>query len=296
MNVLKGKVAVISGGTSGIGARTAELFVAEGAAVVIGGAGNWKARNWRDRLGSSVRFVRADVTVETHVESLIGRTVEEFGRLDILVNNAGVGGQASGGWSAIDIDRFWGVLGVHVGGVVAGIKHAAPVMTRQGSGSIISTASVGGLVAGWTGVDYSTAKAAVIHLTRCAAIELGQHGIRVNSVSPGPIPTGIFGKAAGMDPAAADRTAAQLAPAFEEVLSSHQSIRRAGTPTDVAQALLWLASDASSFVNGQDIAVDGGITAGRPISVSVDERKTTCRRFRLAVMTDQAGEERSVER
>ena len=160
-----------------------------------------------------------------------------------------------------------------MGGVVAGIKHAAPVMTRQGSGSIISTASVGGLVAGWTGVDYSTAKAAVIHLTRCAAIELGQHGVRVNSVSPGPIPTGIFGKAAGMDPTMADRTAAQLAPAFEEVLSSYQSIRRAGTPDDVAQALLWLASDASSFVNGQDIAVDGGITAGRPISVSIDERR-----------------------
>jgi NAD(P)-dependent dehydrogenase (short-subunit alcohol dehydrogenase family) len=273
MNVIEGKVAVISGGTSGIGARTAELFVAEGAAVVIGGRRELEGKELTSRLGPSVRFVRTDVSVETDVESLIGQAVEEFGRLDILVNNAGVGGQPQSGWSAIDIDRFWAVLAVHIGGVVAGIKHAAPVMTRQGSGSIISTASVGGLVAGWTGVDYSTAKAAVIHLTRCAAIELGQHGVRVNSVSPGPIPTGIFGKAAGMDPAAADRTAAQLAPAFEEVLSSYQSIRRAGTPDDVAQALLWLASDASSFVNGQDIAVDGGITAGRPISVSLDERR-----------------------
>ena len=200
MNVLRGKVAVISGGTSGIGARTAELFVAEGAAVVIGGRRELEGKELTSRLGPSVRFVRADVSVETDVESLIGHTVEEFGRLDILVNNAGVGGQPPGGWSAIDIDRFWAVLAVHIGGVVAGIKHAAPVMTRQGSGSIISTASIGGLVAGWTGVDYSTAKAAVIHLTRCAAIELGQHGVRVNSVSPGPIPTGIFGKAAGMAP------------------------------------------------------------------------------------------------
>jgi NAD(P)-dependent dehydrogenase (short-subunit alcohol dehydrogenase family) len=273
MGVLSGKVAVISGGTSGIGARTAELFVAEGASVVIGGRRELEGKELASTLGSSARFVRADVTVESDVQDLISQTVEELGRVDILVNNAGAGGQASGDWTAIDIDRFWAVLAVHVGGVVAGIKHAAPVMTRQGSGSIVNTASVGGLVAGWTGVDYSAAKAAVIHLSRCAAIELGQHGIRVNSVSPGPIPTGIFGKAAGMDPATADRTAVQLAPAFEEVLSSYQSIRRAGTSDDVAQALLWLASDASSFVNGQDIAIDGGITAGRPISVSVEERK-----------------------
>jgi NAD(P)-dependent dehydrogenase (short-subunit alcohol dehydrogenase family) len=273
MNVLKGKVAVISGGTSGIGARAAELFVAEGASVVIGGRRELEGKELAIRLGARARFVHADVTVESDVKGLIDRTVEEFGRLDILVNNAGTGGQPPGGWSAVDVDRFWAVLAVHVGGVVAGVKHAAPVMTEQGSGSIVNTASIGGFLAGWTGMDYSTAKAAVIHLTRCAAIELGRHGIRVNSVSPGPIPTGIFGKAAGMDPTVADRTAAQLAPAFEEVLSSYQSIRRAGTPDDVAQALLWLASDASSFVNGQDIAVDGGITAGRQISVSVDERK-----------------------
>ena len=273
MGELSDKVAVISGGTSGIGARTAELFVAEGASVVIGGRREVEGKELASRLGSRVRFVRADVAVESDVERLIGQTVEEFGRLDILVNNAGIGGQPQGNWGAIDIDRFWAVLAVHVGGVVAGIKYAAPVMTRQGSGSIVNTASIGGLVAGWTGADYSAAKAAVLQLTRSAAIELGQHGIRVNSVSPGPIPTGIFGKAAGMDPAAADQSAAQLAPAFEEVLSSHQSIPRAGTADDVAQALLWLASDASSFVNGQDIAVDGGITAGRPISVSAGERK-----------------------
>jgi NAD(P)-dependent dehydrogenase (short-subunit alcohol dehydrogenase family) len=279
MNVLDDKVAVICGGTSGIGARTAELFVAEGASVVIGGRRELEGKELAGRLGSRARFARADVAVEPDVEELIGETVREFGRLDVLVNNAGVGGQASAGWSTIDLDRFWAVLAVHVGGVVAAIKHAAPVMRAQGSGSIINTASVGGLLAGWMGVDYSTAKAAVIHLTRCAAIELGQFGIRVNSVSPGPIPTGIFGKAAGMDAAAADRTAVQLAPAFEEALSSYQSIHRAGTPDDVAQALLWLASDAASFVNGQDIAVDGGITAGRPISVSIDERKRLAEAF-----------------
>lgn len=279
MRVLDRKVAVICGGTSGIGARAAEVFVAEGASVVIAGRREPDGKELARRLGPRARFIRADVAVESDVEELIDETIREFGRLDALINNAGVGGQPSGGWSAIDLDRFWAVFAVHVGGTVAAIKHAAPVMTAQGSGSIVNTASVGGLVAGWTGVDYSTAKAAVIHLTRCAAIELGEHGIRVNSVSPGPIPTGIFGKAAGMEPAAADRTAAQLAPAFEDALSGYQPIRRAGSPDDVAQALLWLASDASSFVNGQDIAVDGGIMAGRPMSVSVGERRKLAAAF-----------------
>ncbi len=279
MNVLDGKVAVITGGTSGIGARTARAFADEGASVVIAGRRELEGKELAGTLGPRARFIRANVAVESDVERLIGAAVQEFGRLDILVNNAGIGGQPQRGWTAIDLGRFWATLAVHVGGVVASIKHAAPVMTEQGSGSIVNTASVGGLIAGWTGVDYSAAKAAVIHLTRCAAIELGEHGIRVNSVSPGPIPTGIFGKGAGMDPARADRTAVQLEPAFADAMSGHQAIRRAGTPDDVARVLLWLASDASSFVTGQDIPVDGGITAGRPISVSVAERRKLAAAF-----------------
>jgi NAD(P)-dependent dehydrogenase (short-subunit alcohol dehydrogenase family) len=281
MNLLDGKVAVICGGTSGIGAKTAALFASEGASVVIGGRREILGHELASALGARVRFTRVDVAVESDVAALVADTVRDFGRLDILINNAGIGGQASAGWGALDLERFWAVLAVHVGGVVAAIKHASPVMIAQGSGSIVNTASVGGHLGGWTGVDYSTAKAAVIHLTRCAAIELGRYGIRVNSVSPGPIPTGIFGKAAGMDPAASDRTAIQLAPAFEAVLSSYQSIQRAGTPADVANALLWLASDASSFVTGQDIAVDGGVTAGRPIAVSRDERTKLAAAFAL---------------
>jgi NAD(P)-dependent dehydrogenase (short-subunit alcohol dehydrogenase family) len=279
VNMLDGKVAVISGATSGIGARAAEVFVAEGASVVLAGRREPLGKELALRLGATARFIRADVAVESDVVELIGETVREFGRLDVLINNAGTGGQPSVGWNALDLDSFWVVLAVHVGGTVAAIKHAAPVMTAQGSGSIVNTASVAGQAAGWTGVDYSTAKAAVLQLTRCAAIELGQYGIRVNSVSPGPIPTGIFGKAAGLAPAMADRTAAQLAPAFEDALSRYQPIGRAGTPDDVAQALLWLASDASSFVNGQDIAVDGGIMAGRPVSVSVEERRKLAAAF-----------------
>jgi NAD(P)-dependent dehydrogenase (short-subunit alcohol dehydrogenase family) len=231
------------------------------------------------KLGERARFVPADVTVESSVENLIGDAVTQFGRLDVVINNAGIGGNPPGGLERIDLERFWAVLAVHVGGVLAGMKYAARVMLGQGSGSIVNTASTGGRLGGWTGTDYSAAKAAVIQLTRSAAIELGEHGIRVNSVSPGPVPTGIFGKAAGMDPAAADRTAIRLEPAFLAALESYQPIRRAGTPGDVAQVMLWLASDASSFVNGQDIAVDGGITAGRPISVSLAERKKLAAAF-----------------
>jgi NAD(P)-dependent dehydrogenase (short-subunit alcohol dehydrogenase family) len=184
-----------------------------------------------------------------------------------------------GGVGAVDIARFWDVMAVHVGGVLAGMKYAARVMSGQGSGSIVNQASISARLAGWSGADYSAAKAAVVQLTRCAAVELGESGIRVNSVSAGPILTGIYGKGAGMNPADADRTAGQLEPTFVEALASYQPIRRVGTPHDVAQVLAWLASDASAFVTGQDIAVDGGITAGRPLSVALAERKQLAKAF-----------------
>jgi NAD(P)-dependent dehydrogenase (short-subunit alcohol dehydrogenase family) len=279
MNTMDGKVTVITGATSGIGARSAQLFAAEGARVVLAGRRQEEGEEWAAKLAPHALFVRADITIESNVEALINRTVEVFGRLDVLINNAGHGGGASGEIQAADLATFERMLAVHAGGVLTGMKYAARVMIPQGSGSIINIASIGGHVAGWTDIMYSAAKAAVLQLTRSAAVELGLHGIRVNSISPGPIPTGIFGKAAGLPPAQADRTAQQLAPAFVTALANYQAIRRAGQPNDVAAAALWLASDASSFINGQDIAVDGGITAGRPISVSTAERRLLATAF-----------------
>jgi NAD(P)-dependent dehydrogenase (short-subunit alcohol dehydrogenase family) len=261
MGVLDGKVAIVAGGTSGIGAATVELFVAEGAKVVIAGRRQEEGSGLAGRLGTAASFVRADVTSDADVKAMIDHAVATFGRLDCLFNNAGNPGRITG-IAETDMDQFDSLMQVHVRGVVLGMKHAAPVMLRQGSGSIINTGSVAGLRAGTSSHLYSTAKAAVIHLTRCVAVELGEKGIRVNSISPGAIVTGIFAKGAGIPHGVADRSADGLKEAFAKL----QPIPRAGLPNDIATAALFLASDASSFINGLDIVVDGGMIPGRPWS------------------------------
>jgi NAD(P)-dependent dehydrogenase (short-subunit alcohol dehydrogenase family) len=195
-----------------------------------------------------------------------------FGRIDCLFNNAG-GPSRTGGVADVDIGDFDAAIAVHVRGALLGMKYAAPYMLRQRSGSIINMASINGLRAGFTTLGYSTAKAAAIHLSRCAAVELGEHGIRVNSISPGPVLTGIFGKAGGLDDGQADHDAARVKAAFDELLPGVQPIPRMGAPDDIAHAALYLASDESSFVNGHNLVVDGGITAGRPASIMRRERK-----------------------
>jgi NAD(P)-dependent dehydrogenase (short-subunit alcohol dehydrogenase family) len=252
------------------------LFAAEGAEVVIAGRRHEEGEQLARTLGAS--FFSTDVTVESDVEALIAHAVARFGRLDVMVNNAGAAG-GGGGVTDVDLDRFQQTFALHVGGVLLGMKYAARAMLDHEAGSIINIASINGRLAGWASLDYSSAKASVIHLTRCAAVELGEHGIRVNSISPGPILTGIFGKGAGMDPGQADRAAPALESAFLQALEAHQPIRRAGISAYVAPAALWLASDASSFVTGQDLAVDGGISAGRPAAVAIAERATLGKAF-----------------
>jgi NAD(P)-dependent dehydrogenase (short-subunit alcohol dehydrogenase family) len=140
------------------------------------------------------------------------------------------------------------------------MKHAAPVMKKQGAGSIISTASVAGLRTGLGPHIYSAAKAAVIHLTHSVAMELGEHGVRVNCICPGAIATPIFGKSMGLSPEKAD----EIIPMMKGVLESFQPIKRPGVPDDIARAALWLAGDESTFVNGHALVVDGGVIGGRP--------------------------------
>lgn len=256
---LAGKVCIVTGATSGIGKGTAERYVAEGATVVLSGRRAELGESIASALGSSASFVQADVSVEADVRALITSTRDRFGRIDCLFNNAGGPGQ-TGGIEGLDVDRFDATYANNVRSVMLGMKHVAPIMKAQGSGSIINNASVAGSRSGYSSsVVYGSSKAAVIQLTKTVAMELAEHGVRVNSISPGAIATGIFGKVFGMSDAAADATAVAMQGAF----AAAQPIPRAGLPADIAGVAVFLASDDSSFVTAHDLVVDGGLIAGR---------------------------------
>jgi NAD(P)-dependent dehydrogenase (short-subunit alcohol dehydrogenase family) len=279
MKPLQGKVAVITGSTGGIGARTAELFVAEGARVVIAGRREEKGRQMERALGDAASFIRTDVTCESDIEAMIVHATKKFGRLDCLMNNAGIGsGYVDIG--KVDLGHFDAVIAVHVRGPLATMKYAVPIMASQGNGSIINVASVNGARAGLGGHYYSAAKAALIHLTRCIAVEVGEKGIRLNTISPGPIATGAFRKGGGRDPDEADSSIEIANAAIADVvLPRYQPLQRVGTMDDIAQAALFLASDASRFVSGVDLVVDGGMSAGWPIGAVREDRQRFLKYF-----------------
>lgn len=259
MGRLEGKVAIITGGTSGMGKRTAERFIEEGAAVVIAGRREAEGEALARVLGPRADFVRTDVTREADVARLVAFAADRYGRLDCLFNNAGGPGPV-GGIETIPVDGMERAVALNFGSVVLGMKQAAPLMMRQRSGSIINNASVAATRAGYSSsMIYSAAKAAVVQLTRCVAMQLGEHNVRVNCISPGAIVTGILLKALGLAPAEADAAAGRLAERFATL----QPLPRAGMPDDVANAAVFLASDESSFITGQDIVVDGGQITGR---------------------------------
>ncbi len=256
---LKDKVCIITGATSGIGKRTAEIFAAEGAKLVIAGRREPEGEAVAKAIGASCDFVRTDVTVEEQMKALIEFALRKHGRIDCLFNNAG-GPAPVGGIEGIPVEGFDAAMAVLVRSVMLGMKHAAPVMLKQRSGSIINNGSVAAHRAGLSSsMVYSAAKAAVVHLTRCVAMQLGESGVRVNSISPGGIATGIFGKALGLP---TDR-AEQTVEAVKAGLAKMQPIPRAGLTDDIALAAVFLASDDSSFVNGHDLVVDGGVIGGR---------------------------------
>src|SRR6266576_1691350 len=232
MERLRGKVALVTGGASGIGEATVRLFVDEGASVVLADLQDERGRSVAKDAGPRAVYVHADVSREADVAAMVDET---------------------------GVEGFDATIAVLLRGVFLGMKHAAAVMKRQGTGSIISTASVAGLHTGLGPHIYSAAKAAVIHLTRSVAMELGERGVRVNCICPGGIATPIFGKSFGLSPDQAETTI----PLMKGVLEMLQPIRRPGLPEDIAHAALWLASDESSFVNGHALVVDGGLTGGR---------------------------------
>lgn len=249
------KVAVITGGASGMGRATVMRFLAEGAQVVIA---DFNAETGAAALAEAadlgfvdeVRFIKTDVADEADIEAMLQCAVTEFGRLDIVFNNAGVGG-AIGPLTETTVDSWDYTMDVLAKGVFLGIKHAARIMRAQGhGGAIINTASIAGLSGDAGPMVYSAAKAAVISLSQSAAVELAPDLIRVNAICPGFIATPL---AAGGQP-----------EAIEERFAKSQPWPEFGDGRHIAGAALFLASEDARFVTGEKLVVDGGLTAAGP--------------------------------
>jgi NAD(P)-dependent dehydrogenase (short-subunit alcohol dehydrogenase family) len=246
---LKDKVAIITGGGSGIGRATCLLFAREGAKVVVADyiaeGGNETVRQISAAGGQAV-FVRADVSKSADVQNLIGTAVRNYGRVDILFNNAGIEGPSAklANLKEEDWDR---VIAIDLTSVYLGMKYVIPEMIKQGGGVILSTASVAGLVGFQGSGAYAAAKAGVINLTRLAALEYADKNIRVNCICPGVIETPMVERVMGGRPR-------------ERVVRS-EPIGRLGRPEDIANAALFLASDESSFATGAPFIIDGGYVA-----------------------------------
>lgn len=258
MGRLDGKVALITGAADGIGEASARLFVAEGAAVVLADIEDEKGRAVAADLGPKALYCRADVTCPGDVSGAVEQAVRHFGRLDCVFNNAGAGGYI-GPVEDLAVEEFDRIVTLILRGPFLGIKYAAPIMKKQGGGSIISTASVAGFRTGDSDLTYSAAKAGLIQMTRYAAMELGESGVRVNCISPGWVVTDTFRKAARLD----RESYGGKVPALTNLFATYQPIKRAELPADVARAALWMASDDSAFVNGHNLVVDGGLTNGK---------------------------------
>jgi NAD(P)-dependent dehydrogenase (short-subunit alcohol dehydrogenase family) len=249
---LDGKVALVTGAASGIGRATALTFAREGAKLVIADMnedGGQQTVHMISETGGEAIFVQVDVSTATEVEAMISKAVETYGRLDCAHNNAGI---ASGGQRAFTADypeeRWHQVIAINLTGVWLCMKYEIPQMLQQGGGTIVNTASVAGLV----GLPYSSAyvasKHGVVGLTRTAALEYAKSGIRVNCVCPGYIETPMSEQGRS-DP---ERMAHMLAS---------EPIGRIGKPEEVAETVVWLCSDAASFVTGHTMTVDGGYVA-----------------------------------
>ena len=256
---LAGKVAIVTGGASGIGQGIVELFVEEGARVVIGDVDEAAGQALAGKLGDAVRFRRTDVAEREQVQALVDHALTEFGDLDAMVNNAAISGVFTNRLLDDDLADFDRVMRVDVAGVMYGTQCAARHMRAKGGGSIINLSSIAAHNAGFAIPTYRAAKSGVNNFTRSAAIDLGEYGIRVNAIAPGAVPTkmGTFA-----DASVPPERQADYEKALDGAWLISQPIKRRGTPRDIANAALFFASDRSTYVTGQVLGVDGGGSAG----------------------------------
>ena len=256
MAELEGKVAVITGGASGIGEASVRLFVEEGAKVVIADMQRERGESLAAALGDAAVFVACEVRQEDQVKATVDAAVAKWGRLDCMFNNAGFGG-ALGLYEEIPAEDFDMTFDVLVKGVFLGMKHAARVMVPQKSGSILSLSSTAGVIGGLGPHAYTAAKHGVVGLTKSVSSELAGHGIRVNAVAPGNTVTAMTSSAITGDPDAEDEAAATI--------KEGSPLGIAGFPIDIANALLYLASEEARYISGHTLVVDGGgTTDGAP--------------------------------
>lgn len=253
-DLLKGKVALVTGGGSGIGKATAIIFAREGAKVMVADLNGEAAEQVKEEIiarGGEAAAVQADVSKEADARAMVEATVDAFGTLDVAFNNAGIEGLISP-THEYPVRDWQRIIDINLTGVWLGMRYQIPVMRENGGGAIVNTASILGLVAFENTPGYTAAKHGVIGLTKTAALENAKHGIRVNAVCPGFIETPLVmerGVQAGRDP-----------EVYEELKRLHP-MGRLGQSVEIAEAVAWLSSNAASFVTGAALAVDGGYTA-----------------------------------
>ncbi len=264
MNILKGKVAIVTGGSSGIGRAICEIFCEEGAKTVIIGRREELGKELEKILlkkGYEALYIKADISKEDEVKSMVNMVVGKYGKIDILVNSAGL--VKMGNTHEFPLKDWNEVLAVNLTGPFLCCREVLPYMIREGRGSIINISSAAGLRGVPKVAVYSSSKAALIMFTSVLALEYGPYGIRSNCICPGPIDTTMLkevGRFHGIDELEAKENAKKNIP-----------LQRIGEPREIAKAVLFLASDESSYVNGSIIPVDGGLTAGR-FTVAIGKR------------------------